>query len=158
MDFIVWVLIGVLSHYLISYIFLKYPLLIKEERRIKHKKIREAINSKKFFFFIHRGGPFHYLENTLEAFKYSDSLGVDGLEMDVYLTKDKKMIIFHDHELERIFGKPDLTEETNYADFNTPVKEVKIHFTNGARLVTEGKKIPNPAVSLLEDVFKGLPN
>ena len=44
MDFFLGVSMIVALHYIISYIFLKYPLLIKEKRQIKHKQIREAIN------------------------------------------------------------------------------------------------------------------
>ena len=35
-------------------------------------------------------------ENTLEAFQYAHNNGANGIELDVRLTKDKQMVIFHD--------------------------------------------------------------
>ncbi|KAG8348175.1 putative Glycerophosphoryl diester phosphodiesterase family [Trypanosoma vivax] len=35
-------------------------------------------------------------ENTLDAFKYALSRGVTGIELDVRLTKDNELVVFHD--------------------------------------------------------------
>ena len=44
----------------------------------------------------HRGAPHHYPENTMASFKKALELGANGLELDLCLTKDKKIIVFHD--------------------------------------------------------------
>jgi glycerophosphoryl diester phosphodiesterase len=44
----------------------------------------------------HRGAPHHYPENTMASFKKALELGANGLEIDLCLTKDKKIIVFHD--------------------------------------------------------------
>jgi len=47
----------------------------------------------------HRGAAkgFGCIENTLEAFEYSlQNNKIDGIELDLHLTKDKKLIIYHD--------------------------------------------------------------
>lgn len=47
----------------------------------------------------HRGAPNCALENTIESFKKAVELGVDMIELDVRMTKDKKLIIFHNHKI-----------------------------------------------------------
>lgn len=44
----------------------------------------------------HRGNPMLYQENTLDSFKSLLELNVDGFETDIFLTKDKKLVLFHD--------------------------------------------------------------
>lgn len=44
----------------------------------------------------HRGNPMFYQENTLAGYKSLLDLNVDGLETDIFLTKDKKLVLFHD--------------------------------------------------------------
>ena len=41
----------------------------------------------------HRGGWREYMENTLPAFKNAVALGVDFIELDVHLTKDKQVVV-----------------------------------------------------------------
>jgi glycerophosphoryl diester phosphodiesterase len=53
----------------------------------------------------HRGGSLEYVENTLPAFIYSSKvLKVEMLELDVHMTKDKQITIFHDTYLGRMCG------------------------------------------------------
>ena len=44
----------------------------------------------------HRGNPMIHQENTLAGFKSLHKLNVDGFETDILLTKDKKLVLFHD--------------------------------------------------------------
>ena len=44
----------------------------------------------------HRGNPMLYQENTLAGYKSLLELNVDGFETDIFLTKDKKLVLFHD--------------------------------------------------------------
>ena len=52
----------------------------------------------------HRGLSNKYTENTIEAFLDAFNNGADAVEMDVQLTKDNVPIIFHDFDLNRLFG------------------------------------------------------
>jgi len=54
--------------------------------------------------FGHRGVPEHHQENSLSGFKLASKLGLDGIELDVMLTKDNKLIVFHDPNTERLTG------------------------------------------------------
>ena len=49
----------------------------------------------------HRGDSEFYPENTLEAFISARDIGVDVIETDVHLTRDGKIVIWHDPTLER---------------------------------------------------------
>lgn len=47
----------------------------------------------------HRGCRGLRSENTLAAFKHALEMGVDGIEMDVHLTADGQVIVYHDYAL-----------------------------------------------------------
>ncbi|NNN21934.1 MAG: glycerophosphodiester phosphodiesterase [Acidimicrobiales bacterium] len=44
----------------------------------------------------HRGSPKSQIENTLESFQLAIEEGADGVELDVHLTRDGKLVVFHD--------------------------------------------------------------
>jgi glycerophosphoryl diester phosphodiesterase len=50
----------------------------------------------------HRGGSKEQVENTISALKNSYDKGVRGFEIDIYLTTDKRVVLFHDAKLERM--------------------------------------------------------
>jgi glycerophosphoryl diester phosphodiesterase len=52
--------------------------------------------------FAHRGASAHAPENTLSAFKLARDLGAKAIELDVQLSSDKKVIVFHDNKVDRI--------------------------------------------------------
>jgi glycerophosphoryl diester phosphodiesterase len=51
--------------------------------------------------YAHRGGSALRPENTIMAFDHGLSLGADGLELDVHLSRDGVVVIHHDPTLER---------------------------------------------------------
>lgn len=51
--------------------------------------------------FSHRGYSGKYPENTMIAFKKALECGVDGIELDVQLTKDGEVVIIHDETIDR---------------------------------------------------------
>jgi glycerophosphoryl diester phosphodiesterase len=54
--------------------------------------------------FAHRGGAALRPENTIEAFDNGLSLGADGIEFDVHLSRDGVVVIHHDDTLDRTTG------------------------------------------------------
>lgn len=52
----------------------------------------------------HRGFGGMYPKNTLLAFEEAIELGVDGIKLDVHLSRDGQVIDFHDEDLERVAG------------------------------------------------------
>lgn len=51
--------------------------------------------------YAHRGASGTYPENTLAAFKEAARLPIDGVEFDVHLTKDRKLVVIHDESIDR---------------------------------------------------------
>lgn len=52
---------------------------------------------------VHRGCCTLYPENTLEAFRAAAELdGITGIELDIQLTSDGEMVVFHDENLRRV--------------------------------------------------------
>jgi glycerophosphoryl diester phosphodiesterase len=49
----------------------------------------------------HRGASGLYPENTLLSYRKAIEIGVDYLEMDMHLTKDREIVAIHDETLER---------------------------------------------------------
>ena len=57
----------------------------------------------------HRGAPYHFPENTLASFSRAIELGANGLEFDICLTKENKLVVFHDPEPVKQPGQMDRT-------------------------------------------------
>ena len=53
------------------------------------------------FYFAHRGAPWVEKENSIMSFCRAIELGCQGLEMDLQITKDKKLIIYHDLHIQK---------------------------------------------------------
>ncbi len=85
----------------------------------------------------HRGASGYYPENTILSFKQALKMGAKGLEFDLKITSDNKVLVFHDDDTSRMTGKEININETEYDQ----IKGLKI---TGA----EGEKIP-----LLKDVL-----
>ncbi|MFA5858380.1 MAG: glycerophosphodiester phosphodiesterase family protein [Elusimicrobiota bacterium] len=54
--------------------------------------------------FGHRGARDLVPENTMPAFEFAWTLPVDGIELDVQLTKDEKVVVIHDTNTKRTAG------------------------------------------------------
>ncbi|MFA5891402.1 MAG: glycerophosphodiester phosphodiesterase [Actinomycetota bacterium] len=52
----------------------------------------------------HRGASLTAPENTLPAFEQALDVGADGIEFDVRVTADGRLVVIHDDNLERITG------------------------------------------------------
>ncbi len=63
----------------------------------------------------HRGGAALAPENTLPAFDQAAHLGADAFELDVHLTSDGEVVVFHDDETERLTGEAGTIEARSLA-------------------------------------------
>ena len=89
----------------------------------------------------HRGYWDKYVpENSMTAFIRCVERKIP-IELDVHLTKDNKVVVFHDYDLFRMTGINKKIEETNYEEIKT------------CNLKKSYEKIP-----LLEDVLKKVNN
>ncbi len=64
----------------------------------------------------HRGAMTEAPENTASAFDAALAYGVDGLELDVQLSSDGVIVIFHDGDLSRINGSQRRISDYSYED------------------------------------------
>jgi len=83
----------------------------------------------------HRGASAFAPENTLAAFQLALDLGAHGIELDVHLTKDEEVVVFHDLKMARMTGQAgricDYTlEELQRFDFPIPTLEAVYQLVN----------------------------
>ncbi|WEM41283.1 glycerophosphodiester phosphodiesterase family protein [Photobacterium sp. DA100] len=64
----------------------------------------------------HRGGGFAYPENSEAGIQYAISLGVQSTEIDVQITKDGQVVVFHDRDLGRMLGSHLVVEDASYSE------------------------------------------
>lgn len=69
--------------------------------------------------FAHRGASGDYPENTLLAFKEGIEAGANGLELDVHKTKDGKLAVIHDEDVERTFKARGLIKDLTLDELRT---------------------------------------
>lgn len=62
---------------------------------------KKALNFDKPIVIANRGGSLEAPENTIAAFTQSAALGVHGFLVDIRLTKDEQIVIFHDEYVNR---------------------------------------------------------
>ncbi|MEX2316433.1 MAG: glycerophosphodiester phosphodiesterase family protein [Pirellulales bacterium] len=67
----------------------------------------------------HRGASFDAPENTLAAFRIAWQQGADGIETDVRLSADGRIVCFHDEDTKRVSGSQAvgvIVRDTSYGD------------------------------------------
>lgn len=75
------------------------------------KSLSELKAAKKPLIIAHRGYRAKYPENTLAAFEAAIHAGADMIELDVLLTKDRKVVVIHDESLDRTTNAQGLVSE-----------------------------------------------
>ncbi len=66
---------------------------------LKSQKVRDYV--KKNVVIAHRGSTYWTPEETEPAYRWARNIGADYLELDLQLTKDNKLVAFHDDDLKR---------------------------------------------------------
>lgn len=75
------------------------------------------MNPKKTLLFAHRGFSGKYPENSPLAFrKAAEETGADGIESDVHITRDGKLVIFHDASVERTSNGTGFIKDLTYEE------------------------------------------
>ena len=93
--------------------------------------------------FAHRGASSDYPENTILSLKEGIKSGAKGLEIDVHKSKDKRLVVIHDEDIERTFLGKGLVK-----DFT--LEELKL-FKNRKKLFRDNEECHIPT---LEEVFE----
>ena len=97
----------------------------------------------------HWGIPEEHQENTMAGFQRAISLGLDGIELDVFLTKDEKLVVFHNLDTERLTGVSKTITEMTWPEIQQ--LEIKRSLNVGDHIINYGE--PEKIV-LLEDVLE----
>lgn len=71
---------------------------------------------KKTLNIAHRGASGDFPENTMIAFKEAIKLGADGIEIDVQMTKDLKLVVIHDETVDRTTNGQGLVKNFLFED------------------------------------------
>ena len=71
-------------------------------------------NKKNTKFIAHRGLSGLELENTISAFVAAGNRSYEGIETDIYVTRDDGLVVFHDNETKRLCDKNFVLSETDY--------------------------------------------
>jgi glycerophosphoryl diester phosphodiesterase len=64
----------------------------------------------------HRGASGYAPENTLTAFQIAVDMGADGVELDVQLTKDDRLVVIHDETIDRVSNGMGCVKDYTLAD------------------------------------------
>ena len=97
--------------------------------------------------FAHRGASAYAPENTLAAFNLAVEQGADGIELDVKLSADGHVVIFHDPALKRTTGAEGHLKDKTLDELRT--------LDAGSFFSEEFK---NEKIPTLEEVFESLGN
>lgn len=64
----------------------------------------------------HRGASHDAPENTLAAFRRGFEQGADAVELDLYLTADRRMVVIHDRDTGRIASITNRVDQTSFKE------------------------------------------
>lgn len=118
--------------------------------------------------FAHRG--YHSIENgipenSMPAFRQALSHGY-GIELDVHLTKDDRLVVFHDDTLNRVCKKSGTIEDLTVPELKTcrlqdteeqiPLFEDVLSLVNGQVPLLIELKIPGRSTAICQHVHKAL--
>lgn len=98
----------------------------------------------------HRGNSGAFPENTMPAFKSGIEVGADWLELDIFLTKDGKLVVTHDKTTRRVGDKNLDIAQSTYAELQAV--DVATDFRKRHQLTKT--ECPPEQMPLLEDVLK----
>lgn len=79
---------------------------------------KEALQYETPIILAHRGGSLIAPENSMAAFKKAAGLGVHGFEIDIRLTKDEEIIVFHDEYVDRTTDGAGRVADMTFSELN----------------------------------------
>lgn len=96
--------------------------------------------------FAHRGASNDYPENTILSLKEGIKSRANGLEIDVHKSKDNKLVVIHDEDVERTFIGRGLVKDFTLKE----LKELK----NRKKLFRDNKECHIPTLEEVLDLIK----
>jgi glycerophosphoryl diester phosphodiesterase len=105
-----------------------------------------ADEKKPKLIFAHRGFSEYNVQNSLPAFR--ESVGrADFIELDIQITRDGKLIVFHDENFKKLTGQVGVATQRDFGEIK------KYILKENKQLPGEGKVVKTGKIILLDDVF-----
>ncbi len=108
------------------------------------------------YLIAHRGGSRLAPENTLAAFGGAAQLGADAIELDVRLTKDGEVVVFHDATTERITGLAGAVADRTLAELRSLDAGWSFTTDGGATFPWRGRGLVVPRLAEVFDLHPGM--
>lgn len=105
--------------------------------------------------YAHRGGAALRPENTLAAFDHGLSLGADGLEFDVHLSRDGVVVVHHDADLDRTTNGCGPLRARSAAELGA--LDAACHFESGGSFPFRGQGIGIPTLAAVLERYPRVP-
>jgi glycerophosphoryl diester phosphodiesterase len=100
----------------------------------------------------HRGAKAYETENTLESFRKAIELGANAIELDVRISGDSKLIVIHDDNLKKVFGKDVIVKESTLEELKQLTDNRIVTFDEALRFID--RKVEKILVELKETGYE----
>jgi glycerophosphoryl diester phosphodiesterase len=97
----------------------------------------------------HRGNSAEYPENTIPAFKSGIELGADWIELDIFRSRDGKLVVIHDRTTGRVGDKNLVVPDATYEQLLSVDVATEFRKRHGDAI----EAVPRHTIPLLEDVL-----
>lgn len=146
----IYIILYMLLGAMVLYLFLVMPRFAMREHMKRYKGQAWAHRG---LHCVEKGIP----ENSMLAFKAAVKQGY-GIELDVHLTKDMQLVVFHDDNLERVCNRLGVIEEMTYKELTScylsgtaeriPLFSTVLNYVNGRVPLLIEVKLPgaNPTI------------
>lgn len=98
----------------------------------------------------HRGNPGEFPENTLPAFESGIQVGADWIELDIFRTKDGKLVVIHDRTTERVGDMKLSVPDSTYTELLAVDVATDFRRRSGKTL----EECPAQRIPLLQEVLR----
>lgn len=105
----------------------------------------------------HRGAKGHVAENTLASFQKALDIAVDGIELDVHLSKDNVVVVVHDETIDRTTTSKGFVNNftfSNLKKLGIPTLEEVINLVDTKCFINIEIKVPEATFEVLKILKK----
>jgi glycerophosphoryl diester phosphodiesterase len=105
--------------------------------------------------FAHRGASSRAPENTLEAFRLGAESGAGGLELDIHMTSDGRIVVIHDDSVDRTTDGEGFVRDMTLREVQSLDAGYRFTLDGGATYPYQGQGVRVPE---LEEIFREFPD
>lgn len=122
-----------------------------KKRQAEKQSIRDENRASGVRIWAHRGCSYAFPENTLPAFRAACEVpGITGIELDVQLSKDGQVVIFHDEKVDRLMDAEGYIRDYSLKE----LREMRFKDWEDAGHGTGGRQPEDICIPTLEDVLR----